>query len=236
MKILLMLFSRFFSVLVFLFAIFPILNGIKVTGIVTDEENKPLELVRLVSGKKTTLSKQNGSFTIEVSDSLQINRLGYKKRILSLQEVISLPITTSGIHIILQNEPIQLSTYRVFVHLSEENIAAADLVTLQIDPDKHYSSASELISQTASFQSSGTLLKGETAQLNILGNISRHTLVLLDGIAMNTLGEPFDFSRLNVDNIESIEIVMALNTKWGSICALIVLTCKLISSFSIANC
>ena len=115
-----------------------------------------------------------------------------------MQEVRSLPITTSGIHIILQNEPIQLSTYRVFVHLSEENIAAADLVTLQIDPDKHYSSASELISQTAAFQSSGTLLKGETAQLNILGNISRHTLVLLDGIAMNTLGEPFDFSRLNV--------------------------------------
>ncbi len=119
-----MQFSRFLSVFVFLFTLFAMLNGIKVTGIVTDEENKPLESVRLVSGKKTTLSKLNGSFTIEVSDSLQINRLGYKKRTLSLQEVISLPKTTSGIHIILLNEPIQLSTYRVFVHLSEENIAA----------------------------------------------------------------------------------------------------------------
>ncbi|OQC06072.1 MAG: vitamin B12/cobalamin outer membrane transporter [Candidatus Cloacimonetes bacterium ADurb.Bin089] len=213
-------FSRFFTVFVFLFAFFAMLNGIKVTGIVTDEENKPLETVRLVSGKKTTLSKQNGSFTLEVTDSLQVNRLGYKKRTLSLQEVRSLPITTSGIHIILQNEPIQLSTYRVFVHLSEENIAAADLVTLQIDPDKHYSSASELISQTAAFQSSGTLLKGETAQLNILGNISRHTLVLLDGIAMNTLGEPFDFSRLNVDNIESIEIVKNNASVYGGASAI----------------
>ena len=215
-----MQFSRFLSVFVFLFTLFAMLNGIKVTGIVTDEENKPLESVRLVSGKKTTLSKLNGSFTIEVSDSLQINRLGYKKRTLSLQEVISLPKTTSGIHIILLNEPIQLSTYRVFVHLSEENIAAADLVTLQIDPDKHYSSASELISQTADFQSSGTLLKGETAQLSILGNISRHTLVLLDGIAMNTLGEPFDFSRLNVDNIESIEIVKNNASVYGGASAI----------------
>ena len=215
-----MQFSRFLSVFVFLFTLFAMLNGIKVTGIVTDEENKPLESVRLVSGKKTTLSKLNGSFTIEVSDSLQINRLGYKKRTLSLQEVISLPKTTSGIHIILLNEPIQLSTYRVFVHLSEENIAAADLVTLQIDPDKHYSSASELISQTADFQSSGTLLKGETAQLSILGNISRHSLVLLDGIAMNTLGEPFDFSRLNVDNIESIEIVKNNASVYGGASAI----------------
>ena len=127
-------FNRFFTVFVFLFAFLAMLNGITVTGIVTDEENKPLETVRLVSGKKTTLSKQNGSFTLEVTDSLHINRLGYKKRTLSLQEVISLPKKTSGIHIILQNEPIQLSTYRVFVHLSEENIAAADLLLYKLTP------------------------------------------------------------------------------------------------------
>ncbi len=147
----------------------------------------------------------NGNFTIEVTDSLQITRLGYKKQVLSIQEVIALPKTTSGIQIRLQSEPVQLSTYRVFAYLSEENISPADVVTLPIDPDKHYSSASELISQTASFQGSGIQLKGEIAEINILGNISRHTLVLLDGIAMNTLGEPFDFSRLNLDNVESIE-------------------------------
>ena len=45
-------FNRFFTVFVFLFAFLAMLNGIKVTGIVTDEENKPLETVRLVSGKK----------------------------------------------------------------------------------------------------------------------------------------------------------------------------------------
>ena len=128
------------------------LNGIKVTGIVTDEENKPVEAVRLISGKKTTLSKQNGNFTIEITDSLQVSRLGYKKQVLSIQEVIALPKTASGIQIRLQSEPVQLSTYRVFAYLSEENISPADVVTLPIDPDKHYSSASELISQTASFQ------------------------------------------------------------------------------------
>ncbi|HPX58596.1 MAG TPA: TonB-dependent receptor, partial [Candidatus Cloacimonas acidaminovorans] len=161
---------RFFTVFFILLAFFAMLNGIKVTGIVTDEENKPLEAVRLISGKKTTLSKQNGNFTIEVTDSLQITRLGYKKQVLSIQEVIALPKTTSGIQIRLQSEPVQLSTYRVFAYLSEENISPADVVTLPIDPDKHYSSASELISQTASFQSSGTQLKGEIAEINILGN------------------------------------------------------------------
>ncbi len=140
---------RFFTVFFILLAFFAMLNGIKVTGIVTDEENKPLEAVRLISGKKTTLSKQNGNFTIEVTDSLQITRLGYKKQVLSIQEVIALPKTTSGIQIRLQSEPVQLSTYRVFAYLSEENISPADVVTLPIDPDKHYSSASELISQTA---------------------------------------------------------------------------------------
>ena len=202
-----MQFLRFFTVFFILLAFFAMLNGIKVTGIVTDEENKPVEAVRLISGKKTTLSKQNGNFTIEITDSLQVSRLGYKKQVLSIQEVIALPKTASGIQIRLQSEPVQLSTYRVFAYLSEENISPADVVTLPIDPDKHYSSASELISQTASFQGSGIQLKGEIAEINILGNISRHTLVLLDGIAMNTLGEPFDFSRLNVDNIESIEVV-----------------------------
>lgn len=198
---------QFLSVFVLLFGFVSLLESIKVSGIVTDIEDRPLEAVRLISGKKTTLSKQNGNFSIEVSDSLVVSRLGYQNQTLSVNEIIALPKDNEGIRIKLQSKPVQLSTYRVFTQPMGENIAPADIVTLPIDPDKHYSSASELISQTSSFQNSGTQLKGEVAEINILGNISRHTLVLLDGIAMNTLGEPFDFSRLNMDNIESIEIV-----------------------------
>jgi hypothetical protein len=198
---------RFLSVFFILLGFVSILESTKVSGIVTDVDKKPLESVRLVSGKKTTLTRQNGSFTIEVMDSMQVSRLGYKKQTLSLKEISALPKDNRGIQIILQDEPIQLPTYYVFAYLGEENISAADVVTLPIDPDKNYNSASELISQTSSFQSTGTQLKGEIAEINILGNISRHTLVLVDGIAMNTLGEPFDFSRLNSENIASIDVV-----------------------------
>ncbi|MDD3870261.1 MAG: TonB-dependent receptor, partial [Candidatus Cloacimonetes bacterium] len=174
---------RFLSVFFILLGFVSILESTKVSGIVTDVDKKPLESVRLVSGKKTTLTRQNGSFTIEVMDSMQVSRLGYKKQTLSLKEISALPKDNRGIQIILQDEPIQLPTYYVFAYLGEENISAADVVTLPIDPDKNYNSASELISQTSSFQSTGTQLKGEIAEINILGNISRHTLVLVDGIA-----------------------------------------------------
>ena len=67
---------RFLSVFFILLGFVAILESTKVSGIVTDVDKKPLESVRLVSGTNTTVTRQNGSFTIEVMDSMQVSRLG----------------------------------------------------------------------------------------------------------------------------------------------------------------
>ncbi len=193
------------------------LEGATIAGTVTDTEYKGLEAVLLRSGKHKSLSGKEGSFSIELMDSLHISRLGYKSQVLSQTQVQQLYRPNQKLIITMESEPVQLPTYRVFSHFEDAAISAVKLV---IDPDRNYSNTSELISQSAAMQSSGTNLKGEIANLGILGNVARHTLVMVDGVAVNPQGEPFDFSRLDIANIESIEIIKNNASVYGGASAI----------------
>jgi vitamin B12 transporter len=53
----------------------------------------------------------------------------------------------------------------------------------------------------------GTGAIGSVASLFLRGGESRYTKVLIDGVAVNSVGGYFDFSHLTTDNVERIEIV-----------------------------
>ncbi|MDD3534621.1 MAG: TonB-dependent receptor [Candidatus Cloacimonetes bacterium] len=79
----------------------------------------------------------------------------------------------------------------------------------QIHPDTDFAvqNAAELFANESSFHSADTRLLGEQQSLSLLGSLSRHTLVMLDGLPLNNAGEAFDFSKISLSQIERIEIV-----------------------------
>lgn len=79
----------------------------------------------------------------------------------------------------------------------------------QIHPDTDFAvqNAAELFATESSFHSADTRLLGEQQSLSLLGSLSRHTLVMLDGLPLNNAGEAFDFSKISLSQIERIEIV-----------------------------
>lgn len=123
---------------------------------------------------------------------------------------------------ILHAENIRMDEIVVTATRSEEqrqNIPASVTIITKEDIEKrHVSSIPELLRIATGIdvaQPGGT---GKTASIFIRGAESRHTLVLIDGVRVNspTTGG-FDFADLSVDNIERIEIIPgALSTLYGS--------------------
>lgn len=181
-------------------------------GKVFDPQGNPIEGAVLSSGKSRVRSARDGSFSIELGDSLQVKRLGYYP--------LSLPLAKLSPRIVLQPNPIQLSPYRVFARVGNPFQGAADLVRVAFDPERHYSNASEMLDNSAALQSMGTALKGEVNELSILGNLSRHTLVVVDGVPMNPLGDPYDLSRIDPANIQSVEIIKNNASAYGGAAAI----------------
>lgn len=92
----------------------------------------------------------------------------------------------------------------------------------QIHPDTDFAvqNAAELFATESSFHSADTRLLGEQQSLSLLGSLSRHTLVMLDGLPLNNAGEAFDFSKLPLSQIERIEIVKGSASALGGTSAI----------------
>lgn len=181
-------------------------------GKVLDPQGNPIEGAVLSSGNSQVRSASDGSFSIELRDSLQVRRLGYFP--------LSLPQSKLSARIVLQPNPVQLSPYRVFARVGNPFQGAADLVRVDFDPERYYSTASEMLDDSAALQSMGTALKGEVNELSILGNLSRHTLVVVDGVPMNPLGDPYDLSKIDPANIQSVEIIKNNASAYGGAAAI----------------
>lgn len=78
----------------------------------------------------------------------------------------------------------------------------------------------ELLRDVPGLAVAGTGSVGQTARVFLRGAESRHTLVVIDGVAVNDPSDPaaaFDFSNLTTDNIERIEVLRgAQSTLYGS--------------------
>ncbi|MGC9361346.1 MAG: TonB-dependent receptor, partial [Candidatus Syntrophosphaera sp.] len=165
-----------------------------------DESGRPIAGAVVSDGHNRVFSAEDGTFYFyTAADSILVQRLGYLPRRVAFR-VIAKPI-------VLKAEPVTLP--KVTVTQSARDLLAMppDRISLPIDPDRHYYSAGEIISSTPSASTGGVRLAGESQGISILGNLSRHTLVLLDGIPLNPDGASYDISLLEAGEIESIELI-----------------------------
>lgn len=171
-----------------------------VKGKIVDSRGKPISTVLVSDGKQYKYSSETGEYKIVTEgDSLSFSRMGFKSRKIAVSKI--------GDTVVLEAEALLLP--KVVVSESAWNVysAPADRVALPIDPDRHYYSALEAVGSTPSLHSRDVRLPGESQSVSILGNLPRHSLIVVDGVALNPGGESYDLSLIDPQNIESIELI-----------------------------
>lgn len=180
----------------------------KASARIQDTSGKPLDGVTVSDGRKTVFTGADGSFELNTaSDSLIVSRLGYER--LTLLTGNLPPIIT------LEKRPVTLGTVRVIERYETPYSSALDKSVIDTDADRYGSSASDVLLRESAFHSSETRLAGENQTLSLLGNLSRHTLFMLDNVPLNPHGEAFDISTLPLGEIKRIEIVKGNASLYG---------------------
>jgi vitamin B12 transporter len=192
------------------------LSAVTVSGIITDESGKAVSGAVVSDGRRQALSADDGSFTLnDVSNKITVYRIGFYPYVLACGEHDQL-----GIRIRLKPKPITLPTIRVTESAWDIMSPPLDRVSLPVDPDRHYYSAGEIVTASPAVHSQDVQLAGENQVVSILGNLSRHTLVVLDGVPLNPGGGAYDISLLDTENIESVEIIKNNASVYGGASAI----------------
>lgn len=169
-------------------------------GRIVDEAGEPLGWVVVSDGVRSVQSNRGGSFQIfTLADSIRFSRIG----------LIGITLAADKLPnpVVMRQDPLPMPTVLVKAEYMDAFYSAPDIVSVPVDPDRHYYSAGQLLEGSAGVDASSSALKGESQNVRILGSLPRHSLVLLDGVPLNSSGESFDLSLLDMSAIERVEIV-----------------------------
>lgn len=200
-----------FSILFLLFT--DLAFAVFVKARILDSNGKPVQDVTVYDGRKHVYSGADGSFSIETrAAELTFSRLGYKKLTLAVKDI-------SG-SVSMHEEPVVLPVVRVIERYETAFSNALDKTVISTDAEKTAVTTADILLQESAFHTSETRLAGENQTLSLLGNLSRHTLIMLDNVPLNPHGEPFDLSSLPLKNIKRIEIVKGNASLYGGASAI----------------
>ena len=187
--------------------------SLDVSGKVFTEHNKPLENVVISTSEKAVITDWNGVFFLKgITESSQvtIHKIGFADLTFPAEK---LPAKIFLKQAALEIEGISVTAQSNALKLPE----TADKIVIEIDEQKHYRNAAEILSSRADLILGGTGLHGETQSVSVPGFQARHTLVMLDGIPLNKSGEAFDIASIPAEIIQSIEVIKgSMGTAGGS--------------------
>lgn len=188
-----------------------VLSGI--TSRIVDESGKGISGASISDNRKWVTSNRDGRFSINTSaDSLYISRLGYHRLAVNTRHVPTV--------ITLSTNPIAMPT--VFVRAMEYRPVSPSLSAQIIHPDtnERVQSANDLLLKDASFNTADQRLSGERQTVSLLGGFSRHSLIMMDGVVLNSAGEAFDFSKIPLGQIDHIEVIKGNSSVYGGSAAI----------------
>ena len=174
-------------------------------GYVHDENHNPLQDVLIVHGKNSAVSQENGYFLLNSkseADTIIVYLAFYEIKRFNRKEF------TSTKYITLTSKSMTLDAF-TFTAKKSNNLlpSSQEKITISLkDQPTTTSNVAEVLTQDNSIQIEGTQLPGERQTASILGHSSRHTLVMLDGIPLNTSGEDFDLASIPSELVDEIEI------------------------------
>lgn len=179
-----------------------------VSGKIIDKTGNPVAGATITDTKAFVYSDAMGRFRIETdADSLYISRVGFH-RLAFHSRAFSSPIVLESDEIIL---PL------IWVKANDFGMHSPSINAVKIHPDTNskVDNANELLLLNPSFSTTDVRLMGERQTISLLGSFSRHSLVMIDGVAQNVAGEAFDFSKVPLSQISSIEIIKGNSSVYG---------------------
>ncbi len=175
------------------------------SGYIYNKDMEALEKALVLHGKKSAYTDDEGYFLLESNSQekqLTIYLFGYEMEYYPLSKLeLDNKILLRKKDLILEEYTFKAKKAPTFMPKAKEK------VIIKIDAEKKaLDNVAEVISHESNIVITGTQLPGEKQSASILGHKSKHTLVLLDGIAMNSNGEDFDLSAIPTEIVEKIEI------------------------------
>ena len=178
------------------------LYAISVTGRIIDKDGNGIENVSVVAGEHAVITNKSGFFilkNIKSSERVFIHKIGYK-------DIYIMP-DRIGMQIIMENNLIEVPGYKLIDEQSDfGKIETSDKLIIK-NEDNSAANAAELLENNVEVKLKGSELLGSKRTVSIGGNKSKHTLVMLDGVALNMNGEDFDIASIPAAIIKEIEIL-----------------------------
>lgn len=182
--------------------------GRLIQSTIYSETGNPVEDVAISDGYHRVFSWGDGRFGIETqADSIYISKLGWKKQVLHCNKIPQ--------PIILQSQDIMLPPVTVIGKFADIGAQALDANVIYQDTDSKPTSVAEALAGSSSLASSDVALAGERQTYSILGNLNRHTVIMLDDVVLNPGGAAYDLSSLQMENIGRIEIIKGNASLYG---------------------
>ena len=180
------------------------LAGRTIEGRVVDDQGKPLNHVLVKAGGKIDFTDDKGQFRLESTvapDSVYFHKMGFSDKKISLKN--------SKSEIRLEKKSIKIPGYSVTekredfhtIPSFEKTMIKVSDITYEVDD------ISDLMKNYSSIKIGGNTLAGEDKVISLNGNKAKHTLIMFDGIVLNSLGEEFNLSAIPLEVVEKIEIV-----------------------------
>jgi len=201
-------------ILTFLFLVcFDFVYSLQVSSVILNHKGIPIEDVSVTDGRTRVFTNRQGIFTFNTdADSLVVSKLGFEQDTIYTNNI---PKTIS-----LKEKSITLSTVRVIERFDSSFNPALDRTIISADAENAGKSISDILLKESIVNTCDSRLTGENRTLSILGNLSRHTLIVLDNVPLNPHGEAFDMSSLPMESIQRIEIVKGNASLYGGASAI----------------
>jgi vitamin B12 transporter len=176
--------------------------ALSVSGRVLDQQQKPIAEAVVSVGDFAVFTAADGIFhlrNISARQKILVHKIGYQDRYFLPQQVSMSMILQREI---LATEGISVSRQRQ----QRASLNSSDMLVIE-NRDNRSSDLAELLQNYADIHVKGSQLLGGKRTIKLGGNKSKHTLVMLDGVALNINGEDFDISSIPAALIDRVEII-----------------------------
>jgi len=179
-----------------------LLFGVQRKVRIADIENKPLSNVVLKIEDRAFLTNETGIASITAgseADTVFIHKIGYEDISYIWKELPS--------NLKLRTKSVELPGFTVTSQKNSSNPTLKKIVIKNDEELANAETAADLLSNHGEIRILGSDIAGAEKSVSLLGHQSKHTLVLLDGIPLNSSGQKFDISTIPAKIIESIEVI-----------------------------
>ncbi|MBT3169618.1 MAG: TonB-dependent receptor plug domain-containing protein [Candidatus Cloacimonetes bacterium] len=199
-----------FKILLTVFCFFSLLHTFEISGRVVNEDKEPLGNVIISNHGIVVISNHKGYFRLEEiaeQDTINFHKIGFADKNIIAQNIRA-KIVLSSSAIEIDGILVNAEKYRfVFPEIANK------IVIEVTNPTEN--SVAEILSKVPSLQMKGVDMIGEKQTISLLGHKAKHTLIMLDGVPLNSAGQDFDLSSIPAEIIANIEIIKN-NVQTGS--------------------